>query len=310
MNGQIALTKSRALGDILRGRAIKATSVSSKHELLLLVSDEKKVQERSSFRLNYSASLFVVGDGWHSEVKLQNLTLRFPCIQMLSPDEFLICAARSSGFDENAIVFDSEGNELRRFRLGDAIEDIRCTSEGLLWVSYFDEGWDSKPRFVSVLDGSTPITGGLKSFDARGGFRRHFDAASIDCYALNVTDDATWCIGYPGFVATRIVDEKVTGAFESPLRVSTAFTISGGIVWEGQQHLSPYAYDSSEFAYYLGKNVSTCRFKNQALEIHREGLVFEKVSDPYAVVGVGSVFHVVQGDEWLQYDMEQARGLS
>jgi hypothetical protein len=97
---------------------------------------------------------------------------RTPCsfVQHV-PDGLLMvgarCAWRVSGPEQNAVVFDESGKVVRRFTLGDGINDVRTDSKGSIWVSYFDEGVFGNRGWNSP--GPEPIgASGLVAFDSSG----------------------------------------------------------------------------------------------------------------------------------------------
>jgi hypothetical protein len=103
---------------------------------------------------------------------------------------------------------------VRRFTLGDGINDVRTDSKGFIWVSYFDEGvfgnygWSSR--------GPEPIgASGLVKFDSSGQRVLSFDAEAAgtdticDAYAMNlIGDDDAWVYFYTEFPIVRIRNGK------------------------------------------------------------------------------------------------------
>jgi len=120
------------------------------------------------------------------------------------------CQWRRRGPEQNAVIVDARGNVVRTFTLGDGIQDVRVTANGLVWVSYSDEGiagsrgWsDPGPRAIGAT--------GLVAFDSIGNVRFTYDAAAAgtdaigDAYAMNVTGDGdVWIYFYKEFPIVRI----------------------------------------------------------------------------------------------------------
>jgi hypothetical protein len=106
--------------------------------------------------------------------------------------------------DTNVVVVDWHGQELRRFRAGGGIQDLRVTRDGTVWVSYFDEG----------VFGNDPISySGLVALTAEGNVCFRYDArvaltgAIADACAMNVVSERdVWLYFYPEFAIVRIVD--------------------------------------------------------------------------------------------------------
>jgi hypothetical protein len=100
--------------------------------------------------------------------------------------------------------------------LGDGIEHVLATSSGDVWVGYFDEGVFGNYGWGGP--GPEPIGDhGLTVFDDQLAPKWRFPAYETpwggisDCYALNVTDDATWTCYYTDFPVVKIHDRTVTG---------------------------------------------------------------------------------------------------
>jgi len=102
---------------------------------------------------------------------------------------------------------DPRGQQTAILDLGDAIEDLQTTSDGRIWVSYFDEG---------VFGGGIGANG-LVCFDAKGELKFEFaKLAEVsrlphidDCYALNVCDEHVWLSYYSDFPLIRLKDFQI-----------------------------------------------------------------------------------------------------
>ena len=135
------------------------------------------------------------------------------------PEGFLLVGARCwwtpDGPDKNAVVCDHVGRVLRRFTLGDGIQDVRTTADGTIWVSYFDEGVFGNYGWGGP--GPEPIgASGLVAFDPSGRELFHYDPSAAgtgmisDLYALNVADREVWAYFYTEFPLVRIRDGAYT----------------------------------------------------------------------------------------------------
>lgn len=131
-----------------------------------------------------------------------------------TPRGFLLvgarCHWRPEGAEKNAVEYDWNGLELRRFTAGDGIQDLRTTPNGAVWASFFDEGvfgnygWNGPgPECIGAS--------GLVRFDADGQLSFCFspeDAgtdAICDAYAMNVVgDDDVWLYFYTQFPIVHI----------------------------------------------------------------------------------------------------------
>ncbi len=143
---------------------------------------------------------------------VQNTWVHARFVQPIQDGALLVdarCNWKRRGPEKNAVATDGQGAILRTFPLGDGIEDVRVTSEGLIWVSYFDEGIFGNRGWS---DPGPPAMGatGLVGYDSDGTVRFKFDAAAAgdtisDAYALNVTSDGeVWVYFYTEFPIVRI----------------------------------------------------------------------------------------------------------
>ncbi|MCE9667138.1 hypothetical protein LY474_04850 [Myxococcus stipitatus] len=169
----------------------------------------------------------------------------FQYIQPLPRGELLLVESRCATGTEparNAVIYSPEGHLLREFTLGDGIQDVQTTSDGRLWVSYFDEGVIGNCGWGTGDPLREPIgRSGLVLFDSRGQLLSEYDARAvgtdviIDCYALNVAaDEETWIYFYTDFPLVRlrgggrpeVWNTRVAGA--SALAVSPTHVLFGG----------------------------------------------------------------------------------
>ena len=108
---------------------------------------------------------------------------------------WIVADRRCRGGEQNARVLSPQGNIIRRFHIGDAIEHLQCDNEDGLWVGYFDEGQSGYH--------------GLIRFNQEGQvtWRSSGPSANLDvfdCYSLNVASDAAWSSYYTDFPIVRI----------------------------------------------------------------------------------------------------------
>jgi hypothetical protein len=140
-------------------------------------------------------------------LQLRNQSPLFSFVQP-APDGVLLVAARChwkpEGVTPNAVVFDRDGRELRRFVLGDGIEDVRTAPDGSIWASYFDEGVFGNYGWGSP--GPAPVgASGLVHFGATGERISEYDSAAAgtdsicDAYALCTAEDGAWVYFYTEF---------------------------------------------------------------------------------------------------------------
>lgn len=109
----------------------------------------------------------------------------------------------ADGRGGRTLVHDPHGRVTATLDLGDASGDIQTTTEGKIWVSYFDEG---------VFGGGVGSEG-VVCFDSAGSpvFRfaefaaRHCLPMIADCYAMNVSSEGeVWLNYYMDFPLVRL----------------------------------------------------------------------------------------------------------
>lgn len=146
-------------------------------------------------------------------------------IQPLGRNQWLLVRGRSDGgSDMNAHIYSDDGLLLRTFHAGDGIEDVQTTSDGDIWVSYFDQG----------VYGSDELGHhGLVCFDENG--RLNFAFSSLpdvpdisDCYALNVAcKDDVWLYYYTEFPLIRLRKKQLSHVWpDMPVRGAPAFAVT------------------------------------------------------------------------------------
>lgn len=153
-------------------------------------------------------------------------------IQPLPDDELLLICARSNyrspeNYELNGRIYSATGQMKRSILLGDGIQDVQATSDGVIWISFFDEGvlgnygW-REPK------GKT----GLVAWDTQGNVIYAFQPKHgldwiVDCYALNVANNVSvWFYYYTDFPLVHLQGQSIEDYWEMPIKGSSAFAIS------------------------------------------------------------------------------------
>jgi hypothetical protein len=225
----LPLTFVADLTDGLDGRVLAVSATAEGHGVALVVSQED--WERATGRVENAGgasfattrvepphrATFVEHDGRDvlRQVELESVPLAFPSVDCLPHGEILVvggrCWRREDGTAErNACVYDATGAHQRAFTLGDGIGQVQTTSDGSIWVGYFDEGVFGNYGWNDPIGSS-----GIVVFDATGEqtwrFEPRGDIPDIsDCYALNVGNRETWTCYYTDFPLVRVADGAVT----------------------------------------------------------------------------------------------------
>ncbi|POP44857.1 hypothetical protein CHU32_13265 [Superficieibacter electus] len=126
--------------------------------------------------------------------------INFHHIQLVDDDHLLLVCGRSryqnGEGEKNAAIYTLNSTVVRRFTLGDGIQDISVTEDGAIWVSYFDEGVFGNYGWEEPM--GRP---GLVKYDLCGNILWQQDEFDIcDCYALNVENpQSVWFYYYMDF---------------------------------------------------------------------------------------------------------------
>ena len=221
--------------------------------------------------------------------------------RLLDDGSPLLVGARSryrsaDDVDKNATVFDGEsGKVIRRFCLGDGIEDVAVSANGTIWTSYFDEG------VLGNYGWNDPVGAcGVRSWDSDGMPRYSFDNSDgviMDCYALNAaSDDDVWFYYYTDFKLGHINGEDV-GFFEVPVSGSNGFAVSHGrVLFRG-------GYDDRQ-AFYLCVNKKGRFGKKRAL-VPVDGAGRRITIEAFSAAG--GAFIVVEGNRIYRSSLDDIR---
>lgn len=154
-------------------------------------------------------------------------------VQPLGDYLLLVCARshyRGPGdVEENGRVYTRDGKFVHSILLGDGIQSVQTTSDGIIWTSYFDEGIFGNYGWQAPFGAS-----GLVAWDSGGNRLYEFEPAEgldtmCDCYALNVeSDEDVWCYYYTEFPLVHLRDRRIETFWEAPISGSSAFAISAG----------------------------------------------------------------------------------
>ena len=218
-------------------------------------------------------------------------------------DRWLLACARSlyrssKDFEKNGRIYSGDGRFKREILLGDGIASMQATSEGVIWIGYFDEG------VFGNYGWSTPVgASGLVAWRSNGEkiweFQPSGDLDPIyDCYAMNVaTARDVWFYYYNAFPLVWLHDYKVAGVWHMPLAGSRAFAVFAG-------HALFYGgYDDSEtfHLYSLEKNGDAELLAQFDLQ-NENGQKIEADR----IVGRGDTIYLIQNRDLFQIDVEKA----
>lgn len=93
-------------------------------------------------------------DGQIYETLLTKQRFNYHFIQPLDTDKLLVVGATTryyspNNYELNGKIFDLNGNLIKELLLGDGIQNVQVSTEGIIWTGYFDEG--VRQIFVIVM---------------------------------------------------------------------------------------------------------------------------------------------------------------
>ncbi|TCP48570.1 hypothetical protein EV191_110130 [Tamaricihabitans halophyticus] len=231
-----------------------------------------------------------------------------PMIQPLPDGRVLVVAARCqwrhAGPEQNAVTYDSTGQVCAEQTLGDGIEHVLSTRQGDVWVGYFDEGVFGNLGWSGTTGPSPLGAAGLVRYDTELTARWHYPSHSLhpwgaisDCYALNVTDDATWTCYYRRFPVVRIQDDTLTW-WHNDIRGAKALAVDGSRV---------ALYGGGKAAH---DRLATGVLETEGLRVTGEYRLVLPGGEPMPfraqVIGRGADLHVVLNTgEWLRLGLDE-----
>ncbi|MFL5339503.1 MAG: hypothetical protein ACJ8F7_04980 [Gemmataceae bacterium] len=166
-----------------------------------------------------------------SETPIDNERFNIHHVQPLGDHLLLVCCRSHyrgpSDFERNGRVYDRSGKLVREILLGDGIQSVQTTGEGVIWTSYFDEG------IFGSFGWQAPVgSSGLVAWDSAGNKLYEFETRPgldiCDCYALNVESERdVWCYYYTEFPLVRLRSRRIDSVWRTPLAGSDAFAVLG-----------------------------------------------------------------------------------
>jgi hypothetical protein len=216
--------------------------------------------------------------------------VRHPLFDCFPDGRWLIVTTRTNAGEDNAWIFQEDGQPIRSLVLGDGIKHIRCAQDGTIWVGYFDEG----------IFGGSLGSGGLVQFDDFGHPLWSYNDPSggrqsciDDCYALSLDGDEIWTCFYSDFPIVRVKGgletlwtNKVIGS--RALAIDGSFVLLAGGYKEDANRLALLKLEQGE-AKLMGAF--------QCPEIENADLLS----------GHSSVIHSVKDDRWTRISVSDVR---
>ena len=131
------------------------------------------------------------------------------------------------GVEQNGRLYSTDGIFVRGLTLGDGIQDVAVTPDGLIWTSYFDEG-----VFGNSGRDQSPCQSGLAAWWQDASCAYEFAPVDglghiCDCYAMNACGNDIWVSYYTKFPLVHIRNGSIVRHLKIPVAGSDAFAIAG-----------------------------------------------------------------------------------
>ncbi|XMB85377.1 hypothetical protein RJG79_08080 [Mycoplasmatota bacterium WC44] len=198
---QIKLNLLLDLSNLIKDSHFYKVYIGYDKKMYLLVINKKEHEEREV----YNHDMYIIQNkSILLHIEIHNLLSKYTIVQPYGIDKILLVKPRTFKDDNNAKIYNYNGELLHQFNLGDGIEKTIVTDKGEIWTSYFDEG----------VFGSTIGKNGLIKWTEKGKpiykYNGKGDYRIDDCYALNISNNITWFYAYDKFMVTRINDNKLS----------------------------------------------------------------------------------------------------
>ncbi len=209
----------------LNGLSLGYFSVSARKTVLLLFTH----WAASSYRTK--ATVVELTVDWESVQQIDCKVYPLSTIPLDSIDfidtigeDFLLVSSRCYYDEEpavkNAVIVHSNGQLVRRFCLGDKIENCVARADGTIITSYFDEG------IFSLDKANECARGGVASWSSHGELLwKNQDVIVDDCYAMALDEqEDLWFYYYTDFHLAH-TNFQMTEQFSVPIKGSTGFAV-------------------------------------------------------------------------------------
>lgn len=197
---------------------------SNEYYILFIDDEPRRIDGmfvQSKTEKPHAYRILKIQNGHFTEVFLPKQKYYYHFVQPIGDDHLILVGARcryfsEENFEKNGKIIDYYGVKKDEILLGDGIQTIQSTKNGMLWTGYFDEG-------VFGNNGWSEPVGvpGLIAWNSKGeAIYKNTSFDICDCYALNVvSDDEVWFYYYTDFQFVRlykqqheIFNPKISGA--------------------------------------------------------------------------------------------------
>ena len=225
-------------------------------------------------------------------------------------DEMALIIMRSAyspvvrdSMDYSTALCDADGQVVSESVLGDGIRHVLATSNGQVWIGYFDEGIYGNYGWGQANTDEPVGAAGIVRFSPRLAPAWHYprytevgpwDAIS-DCYALNVDDMGAWACYDSDFPVVRIRDDAVTG-WHNDITGASALAVAGSRV----ALFGGYGPDHDRLAL-TELSADRAQPAGQYRVVLPGG---EPLPAGTQVIGRGSRLHFLTGTRWYQLGMD------
>jgi hypothetical protein len=313
MHNKIQFAYRFDFSDVIGSKRIISSSAGPNGDAVLLAVEKKF--EKDPFGKNKQKfgifpltkprraypAVFIRCDGRSTQkTELADVGIAYPFIQPLPGGEILIvggrCDFRNGDPEQNAAVYGPDGALRRQFVLGDVINGVQTTSDGMIWVAYFDEGVFGNFGWKKPMGAA-----GLVCFDRFGKIKWNYQPPAgfdiiVDCYSFNVCADSVWACYYTDFPLVRIDSRKQVRAWKNTVAGASALAVNSDhiLLWGGYGEKHARCVLQNIQGDSLANPVQLCLT-----------LPFGVNALGATIVGRGSVLHAFSERTWFTFDLAE-----
>ncbi|MFS0687997.1 hypothetical protein AB1K89_01950 [Sporosarcina sp. 179-K 8C2 HS] len=182
------------LHEELRYASPLSIAIGHHNDMFILLAEERPPLINGSFPAtvteeSYSYHVVHLKDGQKTVLHLPNEKWNYHYIQPIDDGHFLLVGARSyyhdpQNIEENARVYDNNGQLIRSFCLGDGIKHVYVDGNQKIWTGYFDEGVHGNYGWKEPI-GSSGLVGWNASGQKIDSLEEDREYFIFECLALN-----------------------------------------------------------------------------------------------------------------------------
>lgn len=246
---RITVERIADLQEDIEGYIPLSISTGPAHDIYLLLTKEQPPLIDGSFppaetEDAYEYKVVHLQNGHKRVLRLPNEKWNYHMVQPIDGNQLMLVGARSvyhndNWIDENARVFDWDGQQIRSFCLGDGIEFVYVTGDSRIWTGYFDEGVYGNYGWDDPI-GST----GMVGWDHDGNIlaTQTGEPHIGECSALNIAaDEEIWFLtGFADVIGVR--KNGATEYYRTDTPGFSAFAVNGDTMIVYREYFGKHSF--------------------------------------------------------------------